>query len=103
MKKFNLDYTDELKLAVEHTHNCKASYIEEIKIIEKFGDKIVWQGVVHIFKIEGHPKTDICYAWSSSIEGSKKRRYYAVLKIPPIDSPEKAIRASVVKDYKEKN
>jgi hypothetical protein len=27
-------------------------------------------------------------------------RYYTVLKIPPIDSPEKAVRASIVHDHK---
>jgi len=38
--------------------------------------------------------------WSSPIEGSTKRRYYAVLHVPPIDSPEKAVRAAIVQDYK---
>jgi len=57
-------------------------------------------GTVSIFKIEGNPKADKCHAWSSPIDGSTKRRYYAVLHIhiPPIDSPEKAVRASIVKD-----
>ncbi len=68
--------------------------------MENFGDQTVWNGIVHVFKIEGNNKSDICYAWSSSIEGSKKRRYYAVLKVSPIDSPEKAVRASIVQDRK---
>lgn len=29
-----------------------------------------------------------------------KRRYYAVLHIPPVDSPEKAVRASIVSEAK---
>jgi hypothetical protein len=33
-----------------------------------------------------------------TIEGSTKRRYYAVLHIPPVDSPEKAVRATIVQD-----
>jgi len=53
-----------------------------------------------VFIIKGHPQADKCYAWSSPIEGSTKRRYYAVLHIPPIDSPEKAVRASIVHDHK---
>jgi hypothetical protein len=52
------------------------------------------------FLIKVHPQADKCYTWSSPIEGSTKRRYYAVLYIPPIDSPEKAVRASIVHDHK---
>jgi hypothetical protein len=90
----------DIKKAIERLHNCKASHLEDIAVIEGFGSETVWQGMVHIFNIEGHPKTDKCYAWSSPIEGSKKCRYYAVLHIPPIDSPVKAVRASIVKEYR---
>lgn len=90
----------DLKRAVESLHNCVASHIEDVTIVEKYGSQTVWSGIVHIFKIEGHNKADTCYAWSSPIEGSTKRRYYAVLKIAPVDSPEKAVRASIVQDRK---
>jgi hypothetical protein len=91
---------DDIRQAVERLHNCKATHIEDVAVIEKFGDKTVWEGIVHVFKIEGNEKADLCYAWSSPIEGSTKRRYYAVLKMPPVDSPEKAVRASIIKDNK---
>ena len=93
---------ENVRRIVERVHNCKALHIEEVAVIEKYGPETVWKGVVYIFRIEENPKTDICYAWSSLIKGSKKRRYYTVLKIPPIDSPEKAVRASIVRDYKKK-
>lgn len=92
----------DIKQVVERLHSCTATHMEEIAVVEKFGSETVWSGVVQVFKIEGNPKSDTCYAWSSSIEGSTKRRYYAVLKVPPIDSPEKAVRASIVKDNKAK-
>jgi hypothetical protein len=95
-----MDVDNDLKKAVEHLHNCKASLMEDVAVIEKFGDKTVWQGIVHVFEIEGNEKADKCYAWSSPIEGSKKRRYYAVLHIPPVDSPEKAVRASIVQNHR---
>ena len=90
----------ELKTAVEKLHGCKASFVEDVVIVEKFGDKTVWQGTVSVYGLEGHPKATRTYAWSSPIEGSTKRRYYAVLHIPPVDSPEKAVRASIVQDRK---
>jgi len=91
---------NDLKRAVEQLHRCKASFIEDIVVIEKFGDKTVWSGNVSVFKIEGNEKATVCYAWSSPIEGSTKRKYYAVLKVPPIDSPEKAVRVSIVQNRK---
>jgi hypothetical protein len=68
--------------------------------IEKFGLDILWEGTVSIFELKGHPKATRCYAWSSPMDESSKRRYYAVLHIPPVDSPEKAVRASIVQDHK---
>ncbi len=94
---------EQLRAIIEQQHECKATYLKEVAVIEKFGDKTVWEGIVHVFKIEGHPKADKCYAWSSAIEGSAKRRYYAVLHVPPIDSPEKAVKASIMQDYKTGN
>jgi hypothetical protein len=90
----------ELKIAVERLHNCSASFLKDVVVIEKFGDKTSWSGTVSVFDLKGHPLATKAYAWSSSIEGSTKRRYYAVLHIPPVDSAEKAVRASIVRDQK---
>ena len=76
------DINDARKI-IERLHNCKASFIENIAVIEKFGDKTVCQGIVHVFRIEGHPKADKCYAWASPLAGSTKKRYYAVLHTLP--------------------
>jgi len=90
----------ELKTAVESLHNCTASFLEDVVVVEKFGDQTVWSGAVSVYELKGHPKATRAYAWSSPIEGSTKRRYYAVLHVPPVDSPEKAVRASIVQNAK---
>lgn len=90
----------DLKQVIERLHHCQASFLEDVVVVEKFGEKTVWSGVVSVFEIKGHPQATKCYAWSSPIEGSTKRRYFAVLHVPPIDSPEKAVRASIVHDHK---
>jgi hypothetical protein len=92
--------SEDLKQVVEKMHGCQASFLEDVVVVEKFGEKTVWSGMISVFTLTGHPQAKKCYAWSSPIEGSTKRRYYAVLHIPPIDSPEKAVRASIVHDYK---
>jgi len=100
MSQRNLLPNKDLKQAIEKLHDCRAFHIEDVIVSEHFGSDTVWGGIVSVFKIEGHPKADKCYAWSSLIRGSKKRRYYAVLHIPPVDSPAKAVRASIVHDFK---
>jgi hypothetical protein len=40
---------------------------------EVFDGKTVWEGVVHVFDLEGHPKATGAYAWSSPMEGSDKQ------------------------------
>jgi hypothetical protein len=40
-----IEYED-VKHAIEQLHHCKASYSEEVAVIEKFGDKTVWDGIV---------------------------------------------------------
>ena len=93
----------ELKTAVERMHNCTASFIEDVIVVEKFGKQTVWSGTVSVYEINGHTQATKAYVWSSPIEGSTKRRYYAVLHIPPVDSPEKAVRASMVHGHNVRN
>jgi hypothetical protein len=49
--------------------------------------------VVHVFDLAGHPTATRAYAWSSPIEGSTKRRFFAVLHTVRINSPLEAVRA----------
>ncbi len=91
---------ESLRRAVEGLHDCSAVFNAEIPVTETHDGKTVWDGVVHIFDLEGHPQAAICYAWSSPIDGSKKRRFFAILKLPPIDSAAAAVRASIVQDQR---
>lgn len=74
--------SDELKRAVETQHGCRATLSQTVPATETSGGKTVWEGVVHVFAIHGHAKTDKAYAWSSPIEGTSKRRFFAVLHAP---------------------
>jgi hypothetical protein len=71
-----------------------------VPVQETFSGQTVWEGVVHIFDLAGHPKATRAYAWSSPIEGSEKRRFFAVLHIPPITSPIDAVRAVMVAEHR---
>jgi hypothetical protein len=86
----------QLKRAVEAQHGCTAMLIQSVPVKETFDGKTVWDGVVHVFQIHGHPQARKAYAWSSPIEGSDKRRFFAVLHLPPVTSPVEAVRAAIV-------
>jgi hypothetical protein len=94
---------DDLRRAVERLHACAASYREAVQVREDFKGQSVWEGVVHVFDLEGHLTAKAAYAWSSPVEDSDRRKFYAVLLLPPVDSPEAAVRASIVADLKKRN
>jgi len=91
---------DQLKAAVEVQHGCTATLAQSVPVKETFGGNTVWEGIVHVFKINGHPKAHQAYAWSSPIEGSDKRRFFAVLHLPPITSPVEAVRAATIAEQR---
>lgn len=92
----------QLKVAVESQHGGTATLVQSVPIRETFGRETVWEGMVHIFDLVGHPKSNRAYAWSSPIEGSDKRRFFAVLHFPPIISPLEAVRAAIVAEQRSK-
>jgi hypothetical protein len=87
---------DQLKRAVEVQHGATATLVQAAPVKETFKGSTVWEGVVHVFDLAGHPKATRAYAWSSPIEGSDKRRFFAVLHMGPIKSPVDAVRAAIV-------
>ncbi len=56
-------------------------------------------GDVEVFDLVGHANVRRGYAWSEATTGTK-RRFFAVLHVPPVDSPAKAVRASILADAK---
>jgi hypothetical protein len=58
----------------------------------------------HPAALDGHAQGNFgtskrAYAWSSPVEGSTKRRFFAVLHVPPINWPVDAVRTTVVAEH----
>jgi hypothetical protein len=94
--------TSQLKRAVESQHGCTATFLQSVPVRETFEGKTVWEGVVHVFRIDGHPQARKAYARSSPIEGSDKRRFFAVLHMPPVTSPVEAVRAAIIAEQRDR-
>lgn len=81
---------ERIKKAVEIAAECPASHVETQGVIEGFGGQVIWEGVVEVFKLKNHPKAKRAYGWE------KDGRVTVVLEIPPVDSANTAVRASIV-------
>jgi hypothetical protein len=53
-------------------------------------------------RLTGHPKADRVYAWSHDTDDpAHPRRHVTVLHIPPVISPQTAVKAAIVQEFKE--
>jgi hypothetical protein len=82
-----------IQKAVERAAECPASHVESVPVLEVFRGQTVWEGVVEAFTIQGHPKAKRAYGWA--YDDGKETRYVAVLEIPPVSSPNTAVRAAI--------
>lgn len=85
----------ELKRAVEAQYGGTATLVQSVPVRESFQDKVVWEGVVHVFELVGHHRATRAYAWSSERDDGK-RRFYAVLHMGPVSGPVDAVRAAII-------
>jgi hypothetical protein len=90
----------QLRIAVESQHGGAATLAQSVPVKETHAGAVVWEGIVHVFDLTGHPTASRAYAWSSPIEGSDKRRFFAVLHQGPVKSPVDAVRAAIVAESK---
>jgi hypothetical protein len=90
----------DLKKSVESQHGGNATLSQSVPVRETFQGEPVWEGVVHVFDLADNPKATRAYAWSSPIEGSDNRRFFAVLHIGGIKSPQDAVRAAIVAEQR---
>ena len=92
---------EELRNAVEWMHNCTPLWFDSVPVNETYEGKPIWKGEVQIFTLTGHPSARRCYAWSSPIDESDKRRFFAVLHQAPILTPLDAVRAAIIEEHRQ--
>ena len=96
-----MDYIEELQAALLNLHGVTSQYVETVPVTETFQGETVWQGEVEVFDIRGHPKAQRAYAWGHATgEDDQARRYVAVLELPPVDSPQTAVKVAVAAEIK---
>jgi hypothetical protein len=98
------NYIEELKVAIRYLHGGEATHVESVPVKETFQGKTVWEGIVEVFDLRGHPAASRVYAWAHATDDKMHpKRHVTVLHIPPVISPETAVRAAIVQQYGEIN
>lgn len=95
------NYIGELRSAIKRLHGVDARHEQSIPIKEVFQGKTVWDGVVEVFELIGHPKAPKAYAWAHDTDDpAHPRRHVTVLHIHPVTSAREAVRASIVQEFR---
>ena len=89
---------DRIKRAVEKAAECPASHLDTVAVVDTFRGQTMWEGMVEIFALLGHPKAKHAYGWI--IGKGVNKRFIAVLEIPPVKDTLTAVRASIVSQAK---
>lgn len=97
-----MSYIEELQEAIRRLHGSESSHVETVPVKELFRGQTVWEGDVEVFDLHDHPDTHRVYAWAHDAEDADKRRHVTVLHIPPAVSPETAVRAAIIQEYRER-
>jgi len=96
-----MDYIAQLKTAIRNMHDCEPEYVETVPVTETYQGETLWTGDVEVFTIRGHPKARRAFAWGHATgKNDKARRYVAVLELPPVDSPETAVKVAIASEIR---
>ena len=96
-----MTYTDELRTVIKRLHGVESKHIESVAIKETYQGRTVWEGVVEVFELIGHPTATRLYAWAHDTDDPEHpRRHVTVLHSHPIQSARDAVRAAIVQEFK---
>jgi len=82
-----------LQHAIKEMHGCDSRHVKSVPVHEIFRGQTAWQGTVEVFDLLGHDRAKRAYAWR--YEDGDETKSVAVLEIPPVNSPESAVKVAI--------
>ena len=93
---------EELREVIRRLHGVESTHRQSVPVKEVFNGETVWEGIVEVFDLHGHPKANTAYAWAHETDDpANPVRHVTVLQIPPAVSPITAVRAAIMQELKE--
>jgi hypothetical protein len=94
-----MSYIKELQDVIKRLHGSEASHVKTVPVKETHHGQTAWEGEVEVFDLHDHPKASRVYAWAHETDAGGTR-HITVLHIPPVISPETAVQAAIIQEYK---
>jgi hypothetical protein len=96
-----MTYIEELKDVIQKLHGVRSTHKQSVPVKEVFKGETIWEGIVEVFELHGHPKANVAYAWTHATDDPETpRRSVAVLQVPPAVSPETAVRLAIAQELR---
>jgi hypothetical protein len=96
-----LTHIEELREVIRKLHGAEPTHIESVPVKEMFRGQTVWEGVVEVFELRGHPKASRVYAWSHDTDDpAKPKKHVTVLHLGPVLSAAMAVRAAIRVEFR---
>jgi len=96
-----MSHVDELRDVIRRLHGVESTHVASVPVKETFQGRTVWDGVVEVFDLIGHPSATKLYAWSHATDDpDNPQRHVTVLHSHPITSPLLAVRAAIIQEFR---
>ena len=96
-----MSHIDDLQAVIRKLHGAEATHRESVPVTEVWNGQTIWDGIVEVFDLHGHPETQTAYAWSHDTDDPQHpKRHVTVLHIPPAVTPLMAVRASIAAEVR---
>jgi len=91
----------ELKDVIQKLHGAEATHLESVPVKEVFNGQTVWEGIVEVFDLHGHPKASKVYAWTNETDDPENPKHHVtVLHLGPVTSAVHAVRAAIIQEFR---
>lgn len=96
-----MTYIEELRDVIRRLHGAEATHVESVPVKETFKGQTVWEGIVEVFDLVGHPTAHRVYAWAHETDDPNKPiRHVTVLHLHPIKSAQDAVKAAIAQEIR---
>jgi hypothetical protein len=96
-----LTHIEELRDVIRRLHGVDSTHVESVSVKETFQGRTVWEGIVEVFDLRGHPEATRAYAWAHDTDDpARPKRHVTVLHIHPVTSPILAVRAFIIQEFR---
>ncbi len=86
---------------IRRLHGAEATHVESVPVKETFKGQTVWEGIVEVFDLVGHPTAHRVYAWAHETDDPNKPiRHVTVLHLHPIKSAQDAVKAAIAQEIR---